>query len=44
MSKAEGGRTPLLEERFGIFRKLAGAARDSRYVSPRPLSISRGLQ
>jgi hypothetical protein len=39
--KAEGGRTPRQGQRTGNLRKLAGAALDSRYVSPPILSISR---
>jgi len=39
--KAEGCRTPREEQRTGNLRKLAGAARESRYVSAPRLSISR---
>jgi hypothetical protein len=41
-SKAESGRTPLMQEGTTAddIGKLAGAARDSRYVSPVALSIS----
>src|SRR5690242_120578 len=42
---AEGGRTPRMGTAGGQFsRKLAGSRRDSRYVSPRALSISREAQ
>src|SRR5689334_10934875 len=38
--KAEGGRTPRMGSAPANLRKQAGAARDSRYVWERPLSIS----